>query len=329
MTKIVLDSNFIRKGRFSVRDLKGLAGAIQQSAEIFVPIVIVWEWAEHAASDIAELAAMHRTRHVEPEIFAVEPLPERPTKDELVETMIALIPRGITVWYPQPDAYRDAVKSQVLQTGVAERKSKVKTGAADHLVLECVRAQVHERCSAEAVHLATGDKRLRSLCKAEFDEEVMVASNRHDLLLGLTEFRPAESELAEVVEQELSGWFLSELGEFSMGFEISNRPRPLLRTESQTAVMRDVSVAEIHDLDIGQITGGARVGTAQFRVHGDLELIHHELQEEEDGFGWWTEIESHLLTMVVVHVEVDLTFDEEWSIANAVVTKSAAIELDI
>ena len=60
---------------------------------------------------------------------------------------------------------------QVLQLGPGERKEGVKTGAADSLVLACVQQQVDERSGAEAVVLATNDKRLRTVCSRLFGED--------------------------------------------------------------------------------------------------------------------------------------------------------------
>ena len=167
-----------------------MLNALGPEVELIIPQVVIWEWAEHAAKAIDELREENRTFRVDAGLYEQPSLCEAPNKAQLVDQIAKSLPRfdsgvwpkSVWTWQPADEDYRHAVRSQVLQIGTAELKSGVKTGAADYLVLACVRAQIGDRATAEPVILASDDKHLRHACREEFGSEVLTAGNERDLL---------------------------------------------------------------------------------------------------------------------------------------------------
>lgn len=266
MTRIVLDTNILGRGHFNLHRLQSVLESVAGSGvEVVVPEVVVWEWAEHAAATYEALVEEHRAFRVDESLYRLPDMPPVLPKQELVAAILKAIPRDVTVWRPQGEEWRAAIEAQVLQTGTGERKGGVKTGAADHLLLACVREQLDERGSAEAVVLATGDRNLRQACEAALDDEVLYADNERELLRRLIEFEPAPEELSEAVEEELSSRIKhgnSDIGEtlqtFAMGFEVVGRREPLKNTQRELARLGRVDIVELHELEVGQFEQGAR-----------------------------------------------------------------------
>ena len=58
MTRLVIDTNAVRRGTFSTGALRQWIDVVQMDAtEIYLPEVVIWEWAEHAASAHSTLQA--------------------------------------------------------------------------------------------------------------------------------------------------------------------------------------------------------------------------------------------------------------------------------
>jgi hypothetical protein len=302
-------------------------------AEFVVPEVVIWEWAEHAAAAFDALRDQYERFPVDSLLIGLPALAEPPTKSEIVKIIERSVPAGVEVWKAPPQTWRDAVEAQVLQTGTGERKEGVKTGAADHLVLACVRETMDERSNAEAVVLATGDKRLRQTCEAEFGDDVLLAGSHHELLKRLVEFEPAADELAEHVEEQLAdrvNHSTSDIGRaletFSMGFEVVSRTAPLNPSSRELARLGRVHIFELHDLEVGQFEGGARVGYASVRLFADVHMSVLELGREDDGGLGWVQTYSGTLTDGMIDLTLNLSFDRDWSLLS--VTSSGVAVID-
>jgi hypothetical protein len=204
VTLIVIDENCVGRGHFNHARLKKLASILPgPEVEFIVPEVVVWEWAEHAVAAIRSIREQHRAFKVDSPLYQLPPLHEAPEALELSATMKRQMPTRFSVWRPPADAFRAALQAQVLQEGTGTTKDGVKTGAADHLVMACLRHQLDNRTTAEAVMLARGDRHLRDVCEAELGAGVVFASDERALLRALIAFQPANDELFEAVEDEL------------------------------------------------------------------------------------------------------------------------------
>jgi rRNA-processing protein FCF1 len=333
VTKVVVDTNLMRRGHFSATRLQTMVDSVGGEAEFVVPEVVIWEWAEHAAAAFDALRDQHKHFPVDPQLIGLPALPEPPSKKELVPIIERSLPAGVEVWKAAPQTWRDAVEAQVLQTGTGERKEGVKTGAADHLVLACVRETMHDRSNAEAVVLATGDKRLRETCAAEFGDDVLLANSHHELLKRLVEFEPAAGELAEHVEEQLAARVkhpTSDIGlaleTFSMGFEVASRTEPLKPSTRELARLGRIHIFELHDLEVGQFEGGARVGYASVRLFADVHMSVLELGREDDGGLGWVQTYSGTLTDGTIDLTLNLSFDRDWNLLS--VTSGGAALID-
>lgn len=335
MTRIVLDANFPARGHFSARRLRHLVESFAGSGvEIVVPEVVLWEWVEHAAASVEALLEQHERFPVDPSLYELAPMPQPPTKDELVSMVSGALPREITVWSPSSGDWRAAVEAQVLQTGTGERKEGVKTGAADHVVAACVRAQLDERLDAEAIVLATADKNLKRVCRAAFGDDVLYASSDQELLQRLVDFEPAADELSVAVEEELRHRIYcpdSDIGAaletFSMGFEVVGRREPKGRDERELARLGRVEIVELHALEVGQFQDGARVGQADIRIFADVHMTVLDLRREGTEIQW-SQTYSGLVTGGMIDLAITVTFDRDWNLVSVTPAAPARINFN-
>lgn len=326
VTRIIIDSNVMRRGHFSVAALADWVDAAGGGeVTILVPEVVLWEWAEHASLASATLAAQHADFPVEPAIFTPPAIPTFPPKDELVDLLAAKLPAGVEVWEPKDSEWREAVQEQVLQIGVGERKEGIKTGASDAIVRACVRSQIAIRSGTEAVILATNDKHLRRACVAEFGDEVLFANGTRDLWSRLIEFAPAKADLTEEVEEQLRTLVTdpasdigSALQAFATGFEIvsyqDGRPREV---ERELARLGRVDIVELHDLNVGESELGSRVGVADVRLFADVHMTVLTLRDLEGGGLEWIQTFDGLVKGGMIDIPVNVTFDQHWQLQSA------------
>lgn len=334
MTRIVLDANFAGRGHFSAPRLRHLVDSFAGSGvEIIVPEVVLWEWVEHAAASVEALIEEHERFPVDGSLYELAAMPQPPDKSEMITIASDALPTEISVWNPSASDWRSAVEAQVLQTGTGERKGGVKTGAADHIVVACLRAQVDERLDAEAIVLATGDKNLKRVCKAAFgDEEVLYASSDQELLQRLVEFEPAVDELSFAVEEELrqrinrpGSDIDAALETFSMGFEIVSRREPKGPDKRELARLGRVEIVELHALEVGQFQDGARVGQADIRIFADVHMTVLELRRE-GGEIEWSQTYSGLVTGGMIDLPITVTFDRDWNLVSVAPAAPARID---
>ena len=337
MTRVVVDSNYVGRGDFSVRRLKAVVSLLGDGGEVVVPEVVVWEWAEHAAHAIEQLLDQTARLPVDGAVYQPVAQPICPSKDDLIRAIESNLPPGVSIWRATPDQHADAVRAQVLQIGTAERKGGVKTGAADHLVAECVAAQLEDRRNAEAVVLASNDKRLRKVCRGIYGDDVLFASGDVELIKTLVEFAPAEAELLEAVEEDLKerlSWstdgIAAELADFSMGHYFSWRnstDRPL---EREIPSMSRVEIVELHDLQVGAFENDARIGIAHVRVFGTVHMTVLEWNAfgEDDSEADWVTTYDDDLANGIVDMLVAILFDRTWQVQSVTSASKARIHFE-
>lgn len=142
---VVVDTNVLGAGRLQIDQIKGLADELLDvDVEVVVPEVVVWEWAEHARSDLVSLeetTRLLRKRLGRAGLDDLHPAASAegsgiPDVQEIVDRIMAQLVDvlNVRVLSTSPEAALDGLRSQVLQTGAGSRKPSAggtKTGAAD------------------------------------------------------------------------------------------------------------------------------------------------------------------------------------------------------
>ncbi|PYF98973.1 hypothetical protein SAMN05216184_110112 [Georgenia satyanarayanai] len=338
MTILVLDTNALRRGHFSAKTLQRWIDAVGEDARIVVPEVVIWEWAEHAATAYATLQSQLQEFIVDPGLYEHPDLADQLPTASLTERITAMIPESVEVWSPPNSFWRQSVMDQVLQVGAGERKQGVKTGAADSVVLACVEHMVASRRNAEAVVLATNDSRLRFNCGQRFGDEVLTAKGTADLLEQLNAFVPAEQELFEGTEDALRAAVEDEstgigaaLATFDMGFQIHT-------TESASgegrAPVRDlarlgpIEIVELHGLRVTGAEAAERVGLADVRVFADIHMTRLELRGPSAGSAEWVTTFDDFVPHGFVDLTVAVAWDRFWKVLSVSPTGPAVIVFD-
>jgi rRNA-processing protein FCF1 len=338
VTRIVLDANSLRRAHFRRDALaQWVEAAGGGDVEILVPEVVVWEWAEHASLAIDAVAGVHRDFAVDGLLHRLPELPSAIPKAELVERIMKGLPEGVTIWRPGPSVWRAAVESQVLQTGVGERKHDVKTGASDAVVLACVSEQVESRRGAEAVVLATSDKRLRESCETLLGDAVLYVNGTGQLLARLLHFEPAVDEFAEEVEDQLAARIKnprSDIGmalqTFEMGFDVvspKNLPDGPRRIWRELATLGRVEIVELHAFDVAATGDEPRIGLAEVRIFADVNMTALSLREGPGIDQEWVQSDSGTVSGGYIDLPLRLTFDRHWDLQTADAAGVARINL--
>jgi len=340
VTLLVLDANALRRGHFSVKGLRQWMNAVGEAAEILIPEVVIWEWAEHAASAHTTLQSQLQEFRVDPGLYERPTLADQVSLESLVERIRGLLPSSIRVWSAPDPVWKSAVRDQVLQIGPGERKEGVKTGAADSVVLACVQEQVDNRRTAEPVLLATNDTRLKANCARLFHEEVVLAGSTVALLERLNAFVPAEQELYEATEEVLRGLVTdtssgigAALSTFDMGFRIHVSKRTPVRPHSDVPI-RDlarlgrVDIVELHDLRFADQSNKARVGLADVRIFADIHMTELQLRPTSAGTSEWVTTFDSSITHGFVDLTVAIAWDRHWKVQSVSPTGLAVLVFD-
>jgi len=330
VTVIVLDANAMPHGQFSSGVLEGLRTVVGRSASIVVPEVVIWEWADHARSAHVALEEAIKRHRVHAELVDRPLIVPAPSIEDLVCRIEASLPYDVSVWRPSEDAWRAAVRDQVLQVGSGEIKSNVKTGASDAIAFACVE---HESNHAEgAVIVLTSDKLLRKNVTARFDN-VRAASGTGALLEALNTFVPDTEDLELRLAEDLPAYLneryrdsgemlpfrdlgvaMEAHGEF-YGSPGENGLPALIVTR--------VDIAEVHGFRV-EADGAERVALADLRLFGSIPgdvLIYHEVVPGESG----ASREVVDFSSDFVDVTVAVRWDHNWRIETVVSTGVAVL----
>lgn len=342
MTKLVLDSNAMRRGQFSLPVLQAWIEAGGSAADIVIPEVVIWEWAEHAWAAHAALRTQLQEFRVDPIVVEKPTLEQIASKADIVREIEAALPREVTVWRPSKDDLRDALKDQVLQLGNGERKQGVKTGAADSTVLACVRDQIGDRRNAEAVVLATNDDLLRQACAERFPNEVLLVAGTADLLKKLRTFEPARDELNEAVEESIKSQvtdgdspIATALATLEMGFRFSVDPVKSIEDTDHASVptkelvsLGRIDIVELHDLLVTDPHGVDRVGLADLRIFADLKITQLELRKVPGDDATWAVAFDGDVPGGYIDLQVEVRFDAHWEVVSVSPSGEALIHFD-
>lgn len=290
MTTIVLDTNAMPHGQYRSRTINELRRFVGDATSIVVPEVVVWEWAEHAHRAQLALQLTVEQHRVDPGIVPGTIAPTTPSLEHLVGAIAAaLADQDVELWTPGHEAWKDAVRQQVLQVGSGETKKDVKTGAADAIVLKCAESFAYE--SEPPVILLTSDAQLRLTATREV-ADLMTANGTHDVLRKISEFTPATIDLEVRAAEVLPDLFNARLAEGGpvisfdeFGIELlasGGRSSADFSMQLQRLEFREVDLIEFHDFEVASVVDG-RVGLGNMRIFGSFELSFLESRETTPG----------------------------------------------
>lgn len=330
MTVIVLDTNALPHGQFSSAALGALRDVAGRGASIVVPEVVVWEWAEHARSAHVALEEAIKRHRVDRGIVVHPSIVPAPSIEDLVHRLEACLPHDVSVWRPGDDAWRAAVRDQVLQVGSGEIKGNVKTGASDAIVFACVEWQSDH--ADGAVVVLTSDKLLRKNITERFNS-VITASGTGALLEALSTFVPDPDDIAVRLMEDLPTYFNVRFGDcgeilpfrdLGVAMELDGE---YYRSQGENGlnaiIITSVEIAEIDNLRV-EANGGERIGLAELRLFGTIlgdVLTYREVSLEEVG----ASRETIDFSSDFVDVTVAVRWDHNWKIETVVPTGVAVL----
>lgn len=156
---VVLDCNSMGGGNLHLDRLGEWADRCRANGlELWVPEVVLEEWAEHAAEAFEKASTAAGKERAELRKVGLEPswtvADREAVISHVVEEVRAL--ENVIVLDLDPDDAREAMRDQVLQRGSGSRKQQIKTGAVDSALLRTVHRRTHGKL--ETVVLVTGDR---------------------------------------------------------------------------------------------------------------------------------------------------------------------------
>lgn len=330
MTVIILDTNAMPHGQFSSTAMESIRIVAGRGASIVVPEVVIWEWAEHARSAHVALEEAIKRYRVDGALVARPLIVPSPSIEDLVRRIETALPCGVSVWRPKEDAWRAAVRDQVLQVGSGEIKGNVKTGASDAIVFACVE---YECDHAEgAVVVLTSDKLLRKNVSARFDN-ALAASGTGSLFQAVIKFVPDTEDLAVRLMENLPTYLNERLvdtsemlafHDFGVAMEAHGEYFGAPYENGLSAlIITHVDSAEVHHLRVNA-DGAERVALAELRLFGHIlgdVLMYHEVVPGESGASREVvDFSSHF-----VDVTVAVRWDQDWRIETVVPTGVAVL----
>ncbi|UPL17495.1 hypothetical protein [Microbacterium aurugineum] len=329
MTVVVVDTNALPRGHFSLPALERLLKVAGDASTVVVPEVVVWEWAEHAHSSYVAVEEAAKAVRVDPSILSRPVVDPAPAVEELAERILNSLPVQVKLWSPDREVWRAALRDQVLQVGSGETKSDVKTGAADAVVLACVEAESSE--AEDVVLLVTNDRKLRS--NALLFDNVRCSTGDKGLLAAMYSFTPATDDLELRLMEQLPEYMneligvggdavsFSEYG-VSVHFGDGHGGWPAGAVLSSLWFNR-IDIAEIHDLQV-ESGEGKRRGLAELRVFGVIKGMILEYHDPKLGALTASRTEVDF-SQDFVDVTVEVEWDLNWRIHQVRATGSAVL----
>lgn len=260
---VVVDTNVFANGEFSCSRFKKLVKRVEKKGHrLVVPLVVVWEWAEHAqaAHELYRSQARFAARRIDPLLRGAIDVP--PPAD--IEGLVAAIDRAVTaagaeIADPPEGSGVDSVRQQVLQIRHGVKIEQVKTGAADALLAATVRSVADE---APGAILVSADKRLGSL--VHDPPRARVVDRLPDLWNLLLAIAPAERVVVERFEEYVLNRVKEDLAE-------GNYPLPSGTPQYGQAVAELLDVhhdAELFDLTVNSVS--------------EVRAVESEIVEDDD-----------------------------------------------
>lgn len=332
MTVVILDTNALPHGHFNDRALSNLIEVAGRGAKVVVPEVVVWEWAEHARRAQESLAETIRLHRVDTKLIESIQPPEVPDIDELLARARSVLQGKVTVWSPSSDVWRDGLRQQVLQTGVGERKSEIKTGAADAIVIACV--EHHLAAGGDAVVLITKDEKLRAACRKRC-VGALVANGTSQLLPQLKTFMPAEDHLEIRAIEGLADFLNEKIADRGQAMDFDDLGVELQSGQHRhtgdtyprisSVMLSHVDIAELHDFSV-TCDDTDRYGLAELRIFGNLGVWI--VQQTEAAPALYARVPEFVpLHMAHIDVTIVIKWNHNWQIERVEPTGVAIVSM--
>jgi len=263
VSAIALDTNGIGSGKLNLQELARFAEAMDAhdlyDAEIWIPEPVLWEWAEHAYSQLSSASTIYRKAAKELRAAGIEIDEIRASHVHDVESAVAAIEDGlddiehvrVLRLKDHSAAAEEGLRDQILQIGTGRRKpdgrsASVKTGGADGASFRLIEAAAEDYLPAVVV--VSADRDARSYFSGH-DGPIIVGSLR-EALRGV-ELLPNDEELTEALRESFQQALLASNGvELTTNATLENGWAAF---KSDAAVDDDLLSSEVSVKSIGEI----------------------------------------------------------------------------
>ncbi len=313
---VVVDTNFVGRGNFRLGELKKLAARLQKRGHrLLIPEVVVWEWAEHAHTALQRCATeVQQTRNrVDGSLGIAVDVPNVPTVEMLIGTITKLLHEaGAEVVETDPDAAATGIQHQVTQNGMGSKKTGVKTGAADSLVLHVVQIQTEEM----PVILCTNDKQLAQAA-ADTSDQVRIAHTRRELWDILLVVAPAKEDFVQQLQDYVLETVREELAAYQRDLLVVGQPYidrgdlDELGFHMEDSMGLDVTLEHVESIHLDDVDvysdEDPPFASAQVRALCELQLINWFFGGEDlELIDEWSTDSGQLTTQITVDLDRDL-----------------------
>ena len=205
---VVLDANCMSRGRINLDRLRQWADDLHsESIELWLPEIVVWEWAEHSAADRAAATSAYEVSR--PGLIAAGfdlPVIEELSPEQAAQVVmdaIAAVHENVVVVTVDGSSARAALRDQILQLPPGSKVSTkdkrtplVKTGAADGAAVRSVHA--HAAGSSDYA-VVTRDRHWREIYEGQGWEVPLIYQSLEDLRKALFNISSADEAVPRIL----------------------------------------------------------------------------------------------------------------------------------
>jgi len=311
---VVVDTNVFGRGRLDVAAIEGMAQDLRPvDVEVVVPEAVLWEWADHARTDLETLyddaRALRRARldGLVPGIGQVAG--QVPEVEKILAEMTTAL-GGLDNVRVLPASEAGAlvgVRAQVLRQGAGRRKRDdgEKTGAADTLWVYDGLAMAEG--DPERVVFLTGDGRdVERVCKHLKVGTPKIFRNRKEITNALRELNPQVFNTATISQAMLSAlWPGGAKDPAQVLPGISLEIAPGYFSTGEPGVVMSANVKELSGLAaVRDVRGNGSILTATLELIGKIDLVRWAPTAEDPTHAVPDEFSPALIQVpVTAHVD--------------------------
>ncbi|GAB4085063.1 hypothetical protein GCM10028784_16930 [Myceligenerans cantabricum] len=284
---VVVDTNAFGGGRLQLDQVEGLAKELAPvDAEVVIPEVVVWEWAEHACRDLKELGQtadqlgkrVRRAGLVSLHPAAKQPAPMAPAVQVVVDEMLVALSKlqNVRVLQTSAQGALAGLRAQVLQTGAGSRKPAsvgTKTGAADT-------AWVYDAFDLagndpERLVFFSADKDVAAACADRGVTAPRIYSRRVDLITAQRQLKVEHQRdtARQIVRSLLDSLPSDSRIDFPVaGIDLSELGDGLVTTAKDVFVWETTLTRLIGIAGVGDTSTDGEIATATLTLVGDVDL---------------------------------------------------------